>query len=45
MTEPIDIWKIDVEDIDSKAELLKAQGPEQIVNLLKAGFVIEAVLP
>jgi len=45
MIEPIDIWKIDVEDIDSKAERLNAQKPEQIVALLKAGFVIEAVLP
>jgi len=45
MTDTLDIWKIDVEDIDSKAERLNAQGPELIVALLKAGFVIEAVLP
>lgn len=40
----IDIWKINVEDIDMPAEILKAQSPDQIVNLLKAGYVIEAVL-
>lgn len=31
-------------DALSKAERLNAQGPEQIMSLLKAGFVIEAVL-
>ena len=44
MTDALDIWKIDVEDIDMPAERLNAQGPEQIMSLLKAGFVIEAVL-
>lgn len=44
MTDTLDIWKIDVEDIDMPAELIKEQTPEQIISLLKAGYVIEAVI-
>jgi len=43
--ESIDIWKINVEDpLHFPAEFLKRQTPDQVVRLLREGWVLEAAL-